>query len=148
MRTNRSTNSHERLTDDSEPVKGSSDRGFGLVFAAVFAIVAAWPVVFGEGGPRWWAAAFGAAFLAAAVLAPGRLAPLNRLWLRFGLLLHRVVNPLVMGFLFFLVLTPMGLVARAFGKDFLRLKRDAAAATYWLPRRPPGPAPDGMRNQF
>jgi len=148
MRTNRSTNSHERLAGEGEAVKGSSDRGFGLVFAAVFAIVALWPVVFGADGPRWWAAAVAGLFLALALTVPRRLAPLNRLWLKFGLVLHRVVNPLVMGFLFFLVLTPMGLAARALGKDFLRRRRDPAAASYWLPRQPPGPAAGGMRNQF
>ena len=136
------------MAADGEPIRGSSDRAFGYVFAAVFAIVAAWPVVFGEGGLRWWAVAVAGVFLVLALMLPRVLAPLNRLWLRFGLLLHRVVNPLVMGLLFFLVLTPMGLIARACGKDFLRLRRDPGAASYWLPRQPPGPAPDGMRNQF
>jgi predicted membrane metal-binding protein len=139
---------HERLDDGGDIVRGSSDSGFGLVFAAVFAVVALWPVVFGASGPHWWAAGIAGLFLALALLAPRILAPLNRLWLKFGLLLHRVVNPLVMGLLFFVVLTPMGLVARALGHDFLRRRRDATADSYWLPRQPPGPAPDTMRNQF
>ena len=89
-----------------------------------------------------------AAFLAAALVWPGVLAPLNRLWTRFGLLLHRLVSPLVLGVMFFLVITPMGLVMRALGKDPLRLQRDRAARTYWIDRQPPGPAPDSLNNQF
>ncbi|MBT3401824.1 MAG: hypothetical protein HN420_17765, partial [Rhodospirillaceae bacterium] len=88
------------------------------------------------------------AFLAIAFLRPGLLAPLNRLWTRFGLLLHRIVNPIVMGFLFYLTVTPMALIMRALGKDLLRLKRDPEAKSYWIERTPPGPAPDTMSNQF
>ncbi|MDP6390627.1 MAG: SxtJ family membrane protein [Alphaproteobacteria bacterium] len=128
-------------------VETSSDRSFGLVFAAVFAVIGLWPLVDG-GAPRWWAIGVAAAVAAAAALRPAVLAPLNRLWTRFGLLLHRIVNPLVMGLLFFLVVTPTGLLMRLFGKDLLRLRRDAAAASYWIERDPPGPAPDTMKNQF
>ena len=137
---------HEDFSRD-EAVKGSSDRSFGLVFAVVFAIVAFWPLTGGH-GPRWWAFAVAAAFLLAALLRPGLLAPLNRLWTRLGLLLHKIVNPLVMGLMFFLVITPMGIVMRMTGKDPMRLRRDGAAATYWILREPPGPEPQSMKNQF
>jgi hypothetical protein len=137
---------HESFERDEENL-GSTDRGFGQVFAFVFALVAAinwWP-----GGAAWpWWLAGGAVFLVLAYAAPRALAPLNRLWTKLGLLLHRIVNPLMMGFLFFLVMTPMGVVMRAFGKDFLRRRRDPAASSYWIAREPPGPAPESMKNQF
>jgi predicted membrane metal-binding protein len=137
---------HEDL-DRGHEVKGSSERSFGLVFAAVFAVVALWPLLKG-GEARGWAGLLALLFLAAALLRPRLLAPLNRLWFRFGLLLHKVVNPLVMGLLFFLTVTPIALLMRGLGKDPLRLRFDPAAESYWIPRQPPGPAPDSMRHQF
>ncbi len=137
---------HEDLTRE-DAVKGSSDRSFGLVFAAVSLVVAG--LSLWRGGWVWpYALAAAAAFGGLALVAPRTLAPLNWLWLRFGLLLHRIVNPLVMGLMFFLVIAPMGLVMRLGGKDFLRLKFDRKAPTYWIAREPPGPAPETMRNQF
>jgi hypothetical protein len=130
-----------------EEVHGSSNRSFGIVFAVVFAVIGLWPLVFG-GTARLWSLLAGAAFLVAALAMPLVLAPLNRLWLRFGLLLHRIVSPLTLGIMFYLVITPMGLVMRALGKDLLRLKFDRAASTYWIERTPPGPPPESMKDQF
>lgn len=137
---------HEDLTRE-EHVEGSSDRSFGIVFAAVFLIIAAWPLWSG-GGLRWWSVAVAAAFAVVAVVAPQLLAWPNRLWLKFGLLLGRIVSPIALGILFYLVFMPIGLLMRALGKDPLRLKRDEAAATYWIRREPPGPPPTSMTNQF
>lgn len=128
------------------PPQGSSDRGFGLVMAAFFAIVGLWPVPW-SGQPRLWSLGVAAVFMGAALARPGALAPLNRLWTRFGLLLHRIVNPVVMGLVFYLTVTPIGLLMRALGKDPLRLRLDRTAATYWIEREP-GPAPETMKNQF
>jgi hypothetical protein len=135
--------SYERKED----VQGSSNRSFGLVFAVVFAIIAFFPL-FSGGAVRLWSLAIAGVFLVLALTIPGVLAPLNRLWLKFGLLLHRIVNPVVLGFMFFVVITPMGLLMRAFGKDPLRLKFDRAAQSYWIPRDPPGPAPESLKDQF
>jgi hypothetical protein len=137
---------HESF-ERKEPVASSSNRAFGLVFATVFAVIGLWPWLFG-GHVRIWSVAIGAAFLVVASLWPAVLAPLNRIWTRFGLLLHRIVSPVVLGVMFFGVVTPMGLVMRALGKDPLRLRFDPAARTYWIERRPPGPAPDTLNNQF
>lgn len=137
---------HESFERD-EQVKGSSNRSFGLVFFAVFAIVTVWPVLFGN-PLRWWTAPIAGAFLVVAFVAPQILAPANRAWTKLGLLMHHVVNPLIMGLLFFVTITPMGLLLRLFGKDLLRLKRDPQAATYWIERNPPGPSADSMRRQF
>lgn len=141
-------NFHEDLGREDEEVKGSSDRGFGQVFAVVFALVAFWPLTGAGGSVRLWSLGLAIAFLAIAYLRPSLLAPLNWVWTRFGLLLHRIVNPLVMGMLFYGTVTPMGLIMRTLGKDLLRLKRDPEAKTYWIERKPPGPAPDSMSNQF
>ena len=138
--------SHEDFRRESA-VEPSSDRAFGLVFAGVFALVALWPLL-DDGGPRWWSLAVAVIFTLLALAAPKVLAPANRLWTAFGLLLGRLVNPLVMGLLFYLVVTPTGLIMRALGKDLLRLKRDPDAASYWIERTPPGPSPDGMPRQF
>ncbi len=138
---------HERI-DRHEEVIGSSDRSFGFVFAGVFTIITL--VKLWRGWSDWgylWLGLAVAFALAAAVL-PSILAPLNRIWLKIGLALHKVMTPLIMGLLFFLVVTPIGLIMRATGKDILRLKRSAAEKSYWIDRTPPGPAPDTMKNQF
>jgi hypothetical protein len=89
-----------------------------------------------------------ALFLLVALVYPRLLNPLNKLWLKLGLLLYKVVNPIVLGLLFYLTIMPIGFIMRAFGKDFLRLKRDSSASSYWIDRTPPGPPPQSMRNQF
>ena len=123
-----------------------SERRFGLTLAAVLVAVAA---------RAWWldsttiaAMAVAAALAAAALalLAPRTLAAPNRWWFRLGLLLSKVVSPLVVGAMFLLVVTPVGIMMRAFGRDPLRIR--GRADTYWLPREPPGPAPESFRNQF
>ena len=104
-RQSKSTSTHERLSDN-ETVKGSSDRSFGLVFAAVFTIIGLWPLI-SSSGVRWWSLAIALVFAGVAFARPSLLAPLNLLWTKFGLLLNRIVSPLVMGLLFFVVITPI-----------------------------------------
>ena len=124
-----------------------SNRSFGLVFGVVFIVVALLPVV--HGAPiRWWALGVAGAFFAAAVLAPRVLTPLNRVWFALGLVLHRVVNPVIMAMMFYGAILPMALLLRVLGKDLLRLKREPNAASYWIARDPPGPAPGSMTKQF
>ena len=131
----------------SQHVKASGNRAFGWVFVAVFLIVALWPLAFGT-APRWWSLILSGLLAAVTVAAPALLTIPNRLWQRFGLLLHRIVSPVVLGFMFFIVVTPMGLLMRVFAKDNLRLRRDGAAESYWVKREPPGPQPDSMPHQF
>jgi len=128
-------------------IKGSSDRGFGLVVGGIFMLIGCWPLVRGL-SPRWYLVVPAAALMIAGVLAPRVLAPLNRAWMKLGLLLHRVIAPVLMGIVFFGVVLPTGLVMRLRGKDLLRLKIDPRAASYWIVREPPGPAPDALKNQF
>jgi len=117
------------------------------VFAGVFVVISLLPLLGGR-QIRLWTLMIAGVLVGVAVLWPGLLAPANRLWLAFGLLLHRVTSPLVLGLLFFLVFTPMGLLMRAIRKDPLRLRWDGSAKSYWIHRSPPGPEPDTMRNQF
>jgi hypothetical protein len=138
---------HERIGRE-ERVVGSSDRAFGFVFAGLFALLTLLKLWRGWTAWGWVFLALALGFAAAAAAAPGILAPLNRLWLKLGLALHKVVTPIVMGLLFYGVVTPMSVAMRLMGKDILRLKRDPDAKTYWIERDPPGPPGDTMKNQF
>lgn len=140
MATNESTTSHRKVVQ-------SSDRSFGFVFAAVFAIVALLPLLSGR-APRLWAGAVAVALLVLAFSAPWLLAPLNRFWYRFGLALHHIVNPLIMGLVYFGAVVPTGLVVKLMRKDLLRLARQPDAESYWIRREPPGPDPRSMSKQF
>jgi hypothetical protein len=137
---------HEVFSRDEKIVAGS-DRSFGIVMAAALAAVTALNVW--HAGRMWpWTGGLAALLLAAALVRPEVLNPLNRLWLRFGLLLHHVVNPIVMALVFFGAVWPTGLVMRWMGRDLLRLKRDPDTASYWIVRQPPGPSPETMKDQF
>ena len=137
---------HEDFGREDGP-KSGSERNFGIVFAVVFTIIGLWPLW--DGGPfRLWALAGAGIFLAAGVFFPALLRPFNRLWFNFGMALHNIVNPLVMGLLFYLTVTPIALIMRAAGKDPLHRKFDPQAKSYWIARDPAGPAPDTMRRQF
>jgi len=137
---------HESLNRRQE-VNGSSHRAFGFVFAVVFLIVGAYPLISG-GEIRRWSLAVAAAFLLLSLAAPGLLRPLNRLWFRFGMLLHRFVTPIVMGVIYYLVLTPVAAVTRLFIRDPLRLKYDRSVETYWIDRPESEAEPSSMLNQF
>jgi hypothetical protein len=137
---------HEDLTRE-QYVEGSSDRSFGLVMAAVLLLVALGPLRHGH-TPRWWALAVAVVFALVAVAKPALLARLNRLWMKLGILLGKVVSPIALGILFYGVLTPLAMVIRLTGKDPLRLKLEPGADSYWILRKPPGPPPDSMTNQF
>ena len=127
-----------------------SERSFGLLFGAVFALVAA----YGWLSKAWSSVVLlslvgvALAFVLLGFVAPKVLTPLNWLWFQLGQLLGKIVSPLVLGAIFFLMLTPVSLVTRLFGRDELRLKRKASQTSYWLDRAPPGPAPESFKNQF
>ncbi len=140
---------HERI-DTHERIEGPSDRSFGLTVGGILAglglLEALW---FGGWTVLAWAVLLtGGALVATALVRPPLLAPLNRAWLRFGLLLFKIVNPIVMFLIYATTVVPIGLWLRLRGRDLLRLRREPAAASYWIPREPPGPAPESMRHQF
>ena len=136
---------HERL-HGSGPIRGS-DRTFGLVFAGFFAIVALLPWV--RGGPfRVWALPVASGLLLVAVARPRLLRPLNWLWFQLGLLLQRITTPILLGLVFFAVLTPVAIVRRFLGADPLRLKRASPTGTYWTARDTRMVTPESLRRQF
>ena len=127
-----------------------SERSFGLLFGAVFALLAGYGWFF-----KGWSSMLALALLGVALafvllgfVAPNILRPLNWLWFQLGQLLGKIVSPIVLGAIFFLLLTPVSLVTRLFGRDELRIQRKASQTSYWLDRAPPGPAPDSFKNQF
>jgi hypothetical protein len=128
-------------------IQGSSNRVFGFVFCAVFAVVALYPMMRG-GTPRIWSLIVAGIFLLLAIVAPSVLASANRFWMKFGELLHRFVSPVALGIVFCLGVMPTGMLIRLFGKDPLRLRFDPKADSYWIKRNPPGPTADSLNNQF
>jgi hypothetical protein len=142
------TGHHESLTSE-ETVKPPSEKSFGITFAVVFGLIAAW-LYWRKHVPIYSVLAAAAAvfFLAAGYLTPQVLRPINLVWLKFGLLLHKIVNPIVMGLLFYVVFTPMGVIMRLLGKDLLSLKQNKAASSYWTSRQATGDVEASMKNQF
>lgn len=128
-------------------IEPGSDRSFGVVFAFVFAFIGGWPLLGGE-PLRQWAIGLAALFLFIAFIRPKTLHPLNVIWFRFGILLGRVVAPIVMAILYFVAVTPTAFVMRALGHDLLNLKTSKGAASYWVVRDPPDPERNSMKNQF
>ena len=130
-----------------ETHQGPSNRSFGLTVGIFLAVIALAPLL--HAGPlRWWVAAPASILLIAAVFFPSLLSVPNRLWMKLAWLISRITNPLITGLMFYLVFTPAAILCRWMGKDFLRLKFNETVDTYWIPRQPPGPPPETMRNQF
>ena len=137
---------HEDLTR-AQAVKQTSDRFFGLTFFVVLLAAALLPLL--RHGPiRLPVLGLAFAFLLVSLVAPTLLAPLNRLWLKFGALLHSITSPIILGVMFYLIITPIGLIMRLTGKDLLRLKLDRNCPSYWIRREPPGPERNSLNRQF
>ena len=143
-----SEQAHEDYSHFGKTHELPSNRSFGWVFTGFFGLTAIWPLLRNHGGVRWWAAVVSGIFLVLTLVIPDVLEPLNRLWMKLALLLARVVNPVILGLMFFLIFTPVAFVLRLLGKDLLRLKLDQSASSYWLTRADHGPAGPTMKNQF
>ena len=137
---------HENL-DKEEEIKVSSDRSFGIVFTLVFLAVGVW-VVSGGQSKGWFFFGSAALFLVVAIARPSILGPFNRSWAKFGLLLGQVFNPLRLGVVFFLVVTPIAIALRLSGKDLLDLKSKSNLESYWIDRNPAGIKFGSMTKQF
>ena len=124
--------------------KISSNRSFGIVFFIVFLLVALWPLKDGQ-ELRYWSLIISIIFLILGVLNSKVLYPLNKLWNLLGVVLGNVVSPIVMGLIFFLVVTPTGIIMRLIGKDLLKLKKSDKINTYWIKR---DKIKSSIKNQF
>jgi len=137
---------HEDLRREDQTA-GPSDRKFGLTLGIVLALIAVLKLVERSNWGIIWSV-LAVALIGCALLRPSLLSVPNTIWLKFGLLLHRIVNPIIMAILFFGTILPIGLLMRVLGKDPLRLRLDKAADSYWLPRSDERPQSEAMRQQF
>ena len=125
-------------------IKISSNRNFGLVFFIIFLIVSLWPLTYEE-PIRIWSVIISLVFLILGLMNSKMLTPLNLLWFKFGIILGTIVAPIVMGVVFFLVVTPIGFIMRIMDKDLLRKRYDKKTETYWIKRDKPI---NTMKKQF
>ena len=125
-------------------IKGGTERSFGLVFAAVFTIIGFYPLWYNE-NIRLWACIIAFIFLFFGIFFPKILIVPNKLWFKLGLLLGAIVAPIVMGMIFFLTVTPIGIIMRLFGKDVINQKIKKNAKSYWIKRKK---TVSSMKNQF
>ena len=126
-----------------DDVKISSNRSFGIVFFIVFLLIALYPLTY-SGEIKIWSLLISFIFLILGLLNSKILTPLNKLWFKFGIFLGKVLSPLIMGIIFFLVVTPIGLIMRLFGKDLLNLKYNNNKS-YWIEKNN---LKSNMKNQF
>jgi hypothetical protein len=126
------------------PVKISSNRSFGFLFFVVFFVISLWPLK-SQGDLRLWAFILSLVFLVLGVLNSRFLTPLNKLWFKFGILLSSIISPIVMGAVFFIVVTPTGIIMRFLGKDLLRINKNKPVSTYWINR---DKQKNSMKKQF
>ena len=126
-----------------DDVKINSNKSFGIVFFVVFLLIALYPLT-NEGEIRIWSVIISLIFLILGLLNSKILAPLNKLWFKFGIFLGKMISPLIMGIIFFLVVTPIGLLMRLLGKDLLNLKYNDKQS-YWIEKDGPK---SKMKNQF
>ena len=127
----------------SENIKIGSNRSFGIVFFIVFLIIAIYPLL-NDNSIRLWSLIIGIIFLILGIINSKVLTPFNILWMKFGLLLGKIVSPIVMGFVFFGVVTPISIIMKLLRKDLLNLKRNKKE-TYWLKKEE---IKSNMKNQF
>jgi len=125
-------------------IKTGSNKSFGIVFFVIFIIIALWPLLKDE-NIRVWSIIISIIFLTLGLLNSKILTPLNKLWMRLGILLGAIVSPIVMGVVYFGVITPIGLIMKLFGKDVLNLKIDTNKNTYWTLKKK---IPSKMKDQF
>ena len=118
---------------NNSKIKVNSNRSFGIVFFFVFLIISLWPLT-NENPLRVWSIFVAIIFLILGLMNSKLLTPLNKLWFKFGLFLGSIISPIVMGIIFFLVITPTGFVMKIIGKDLLNKKYDKKKKSYWISR--------------
>ena len=128
---------------NSTKIKISSNRSFGIVFGILFLLISLYPLLKDE-DLRTWSIIVSIIFLLLGLFNSSILSPLNKVWFKFGILLGSFVSPIVMGIVFFLVVTPISLLMRLFGKDVLKLKKNNSKS-YWIEKSGPK---SRMKDQF
>ena len=127
-----------------DDIRVSSNRSFGIVFFIVFLLIATYPLLKGN-DLRFWSLLISFGFLILGLINSKILSPLNKLWFKFGLILGKIISPLIMGIIFFVVVTPIGVAMRLLKKDLLSLKYNQKKKTYWIKKTGPK---SKMKNQF
>ena len=128
---------------EKKQIKISSNRSFGIVFFIFFLAISLWPLIYGE-NIRLSYLVVSIIFLILGITNSKILTPLNKLWFKFGLLLGKIVSPIVMGVIFFFVVTPTGIIMKLLRKDLLNLKKNNSN-TYWIEKKNEN---SSMKNQF
>ena len=128
----------------SNEINKSSNRSFGIVFFIVFLLIGIYPLLNQE-DVRLWALIISLIFLILGIIESKILTPLNKIWFKFGIFLGKIISPLIMGLIFFLVVTPIGILMRILGKDLINLKFKKNLKSYWIEKTGPK---SKMKNQF
>ena len=126
----------------NKKIKISSNRSFGLLFFAIFLIISFWPLL-DDKDIRIWSLIISLIFLILGILNSNTLKPLNKIWFKFGMFLGKIISPIIIGLVYFLVVTPTGFIMRFLGKDLLKLKKNKNN-TYWLAKN----YKSNMKDQF
>jgi len=126
-----------------DDIKIGSNKSFGIVFFVVFLLISLYPLLNNE-SIRLWSLVISIIFLILGVLNSKILTPLNKIWFKFGIFLGKIISPIIMGFIFFLVVTPTGIIMKLLGKDLLNLKY-SDVQSYWIEKNGPK---SKMKNQF
>lgn len=137
---------HETIIRD-EAIEPGSDRSFGLIVGGILAAIGAYQY-FAGGALFLWFLVPGLLLAATGLIYPSVLHPLNVGWMKLGLLLGRIVTPIVMFLVYVISIVPIGLLLRISGKDLLGLNRGTEKDSYWIERTPPGPPPESLKDQF
>tara|TARA_Y100000817_G_scaffold269242_1_gene226697 strand:+ start:404 stop:793 length:390 start_codon:yes stop_codon:yes gene_type:complete len=124
-------------------IKIGSNRSFGVVFFVVFLLIGLWPILKGN-EIRIWSIVISLIFLILGILNSKILTPFNKVWFRFGIFLGNFISPIIMGIVFFLVVTPTGLIMKLFRKDLINLRKNNSS-TYWIEKKD---IKSSMKNQF
>jgi len=127
-----------------DDIKIGSNRSFGIIFFVIFLLVSLYPLINDE-SIRYWSLIISMIFLVLGLFNSNLLSPLNKIWFRFGILLGKLISPFIMGVIFFLVVTPIGLIMKIIKKDLLNLKLRKDKETYWIEKTEPK---SKMKNQF
>ena len=128
---------------NTKDIKISSNKSFGIVFAVVFSLIALWPLLKGN-EIRLWSLIISIIFLTLGLLNSKILTPLNRLWFKLGILLGNFIAPIIMGIIFFFVVTPTGIIMKLLRKDLIKLKKNNDES-YWIEKKD---IKSSMKNQF